>query len=60
MAKEAGYARSFEFDDLEEFASRAAEVMGAQGGSNSDGYSNASWDVRDGGLGATQPRKVAR
>ena len=31
MAKEAGYASSFEFDDLEEFASRAAEVMGAQG-----------------------------
>ncbi len=31
MAKEAGYANSFEFDDLEDFASRADEVMGAEG-----------------------------
>ena len=31
MAKEAGYANAFEFDDLEDFASRAAEVMGAEG-----------------------------
>ena len=31
MAKEAGYASAFEFDDLEDFASRAEEVMGAEG-----------------------------
>ena len=31
MAKEAGYPSSFEFDDLEEFASRAPEVMNSEG-----------------------------
>ena len=31
MAKEAGYASAFEFDDLEDFASRASEVMSSEG-----------------------------
>ena len=31
IAKEAGYTETFEFDDLEEFASRADEVMSAEG-----------------------------
>ena len=31
IAKEAGYTESFEFDDLEEFTSRADEVMSAEG-----------------------------
>ena len=31
MAKEAGYASAYEFDDLEEFASRIDEVLEAQG-----------------------------
>ena len=31
MAKEAGYASAYEFDDLEDFASRADEVLEAQG-----------------------------
>jgi phosphonopyruvate decarboxylase len=31
MAKEAGYASAFEFDDLEDFASRASEVMSTEG-----------------------------
>ena len=31
MAKEAGYASAFEFDDLEDFASQAEEVLHAEG-----------------------------
>ena len=31
IAKEAGYTETFEFDDLEEFTSRADEVMSAEG-----------------------------
>jgi phosphonopyruvate decarboxylase len=31
MAKEAGYASAFEFDDLEDFASSASEVMSTEG-----------------------------
>ena len=31
MAREAGYAAAYEFDDLEDFASRADEVLEAQG-----------------------------
>ena len=31
MAKEAGYAAAYEFDDLEDFASRADEVLEAEG-----------------------------